>query len=84
MEEISTHYDIFGIILLEDTNGAKMNAIEDQYRVAGAAVINRQILSRWLEGKGKQPVSWDTLVSVLEECGLISLSTVIKNEKSKQ
>ena len=83
IEQISTHYDIFGIILLEDDTGAKMNVIEDQYRGAGASMINRQILTKWLEGSGKTPVNWATLADVLEECGLTEISGYIRREKSK-
>ena len=80
IEQISTHCDI---ILLEDNTGAKMNAIEDQYRGAGASMINRQILTKWLEGSGKTPVSWATLADVLEECGLTEICRYIRREKSK-
>ena len=60
-----------------------MNANEDQYCSAGAPMINRQILTKWLEGSGKKPVSWATLAVVLEQCGLTEICGYIHREKSK-
>ena len=29
-----------------------------------------KVLQEWIAGQGKQPVSWDTLIEVLEDVGL--------------
>ena len=64
---IGTNYYEFGVNLLQDDTGAIMNAIVEQCR-EDATKINRQVLCKWLEGGGKQPVSWATLATELYEC----------------
>ena len=68
---------MFGVLLLNDESGAEVNAIVKEHR-GNAADINFEILSRWIEGKG-QPLSWDTLISVLQSIGLGTLASDIKD-----
>ena len=79
---IGTYYYEFGLNLLQDDTGAKMEAIVKQYQ-KDATDINLQVLSRWLIGEGKQPVTWATLATELELCGLTELAKDIRTEKSK-
>ena len=39
--------------------------------------INVEILQEWLTGRGKQPVTWATLVDVLHDIGLHTLADEI-------
>ena len=64
-EQIGVNYFKFGIFLLEDSNGVIVQALEKQLHF-NAEQINIAILQRWLEGKGVMPVTWSTLVSVLQ------------------
>ena len=82
IEMIGTKYYKFGVSLLQDDTGVKMEAIVEQCR-EDATKINRQVLSRWLRGEGKQPVTWATLATELELCGLNELAKDIRTEKSK-
>lgn len=82
IEMIGTNYFNFGISLLQDDTGAKMDAIVEHCR-EDATKINRQVLRKWLEGGGKQPVSWATLATELELCGLSELAKDIRTVKSK-
>ena len=43
--------------------------------------INEEILRQWLSGKGKQPVTWATLVEVLRDIGLSTLAKDISAVK---
>ena len=43
--------------------------------------INEEILRQWLSGKGKQPVTWATLVEVLCDIGLSALAKDISAVK---
>ena len=79
---IGTYYYDFGVSLLQDDTGAEMEAIVEQCR-EDATKINRQVLSRWLRGEGKQPVTWATLATELELCGLTGLAKDIRTVKSK-
>ena len=79
---IGTNYYDFGVNLLQDDTGAMMNAIIEQCH-EDVTKINRQVLCKWLEGGGKQPVSWATLATELHECGLVELAKNIRAERSK-
>ena len=75
-EQIGTKYFKFGVLLLNDKTGAEVSAIVKEHR-ENAAEINLEILRLWIGGKG-QPLSWDTLISVLQSIGLETLASDIK------
>ena len=79
-QEIGTKYNNFGILLLEDTTGDKVRNIEHKYS-KDAERINTEILRDWIAGKGKQPVSWETLTEVLCAIDLSILAGDIKAVK---
>ena len=61
ISEIGIYYISFGILLLEDNKGKEIFAIEKELQ-KNASDINSRILYLWLNGKGKQPVTWETLI----------------------
>lgn len=77
MQQIGTHYSIFGPLLLDDCTGAATSAIVAQHQ-QNAVLINQEILTQWLQGQGKLPVSWSTLTDVLKDVGLTELSQMIQ------
>ena len=79
-QEISTHSKTFGIFLLEDSNGSRVRNIAEYHR-GHPEKMNIDILEEWVDGKGKQPVTWATLVDVLRDTGLTSLANEIAAEK---
>ena len=81
-QEIGTQYKTFGTILLEDDCGDRVDDIVHEYRER-AERINTEILQEWLTGRGKQPVTWDTLVEVLRDIELSTLAGDISTSKSK-
>ena len=74
-ERIGTSYGKLGPLLLRDDDGAVTQSIRDQYH-HDAAKITQEILQRWIQGKGRQPVQWSTLIDVLKK---IELSPLAKN-----
>ena len=44
--------------------------------------INVEVLQEWVEGRGRQPVTWDTLVDVLCDAQLTELATEIASAKA--
>ena len=66
IEQIGINYLHFGIFLLEDSNGAIVEALENEH-LKNAERINLAILRKWLDGKGEKPVTWSTLVTVLQK-----------------
>ena len=80
-QEIGTKYREFGILLLDDTSGGKVNNLEHKCR-EDAVRINTEILQEWVAGRGKQPVTWETLTEVLRDVELCTLASEIEAVKS--
>ena len=81
IEKIGATYHNFGTLLLEDTDGSIMGALEGEKR-GNAEDINNAVLTRWIRGKGRKPTSWATLATVLGECKLTTLAGVIHSVKA--
>ena len=75
--EIGVHYYTFGVQLLQDSTGSQVSALEKKQRESPVDV-NHQIFALWLQGKGRQPVTWGTLMTVLQGVGLCQLAKDIK------
>ena len=80
--EIGSNYSQFGIFLLNDPHGTKVSNIEDKHR-RDAVQINTEILREWATGRGKNPVTWETLTEVLHNIGLGTLASEIEVVKLK-
>ena len=81
--EISTKYVQFGTFLLDDRNGSRIKIMARKHHY-DAEEINTEILQEWLTGKGKQPVTWATLVEVLHDIELSALAGEIEAVKCPQ
>ena len=82
-EKVGTDYTDFGIFLLEDKDGAKVEQIKSDCREKAAAIV-REILSQWVRGQGRQPVTWKTLIEVLNIIKLTELASSIQTALSSQ
>ena len=82
VQQIGTHYPILGPLLLNDDTGAVISAIVSRYQL-NADAINQEILTQWLQGQGKTPVSWSTLTDLLKEVGLSELSQMIQDSLTR-
>lgn len=80
-QHIGIKYQEFGIILL-DTDYSYIEVLERQY-LRDAVQINSRILQDWLNGKGKQPKTWATLIEVLVSIELSTLANIIKKNIDK-
>ena len=76
-DEIGVNYYSFGVLLLEDKYGNQMSAIEKELRGNAPDIVYRTF-RLWLQGKGRQPVTWATLVAVLQDTGLVKLAKDIE------
>ena len=78
LEEIGARYRNFGMLLLDvvGDNVTDYIAAEKHHNVAE---INREILSRWVNKEGKLPVTWATLIGVLEDIGCAQLAQTIRD-----
>ena len=66
VQQIGVNYSKFGILLLNDSNGTILKALEKQY-CQNADYIVIAIFGKWLEGMGEKPVAWSTLVATLQK-----------------
>ena len=78
--EIATKYVQFGAFLLVDTTGSRIETMAHKHS-NDAERINMEILKEWLTGRGKQPVTWATLVEVLHDVKLSTLACDIEAVK---
>lgn len=76
--QIGTSYTDLGLILLNDDNGAIVKSIISQYQL-NAVDITREIMTRWINGAGIEPVTWRTLTDTLRDIGLTQLASDIDN-----
>ena len=81
-EKIGVSYYEFGILLLEDDDGDQIAAVEKE-QGKSASDINCEVFRLWLKGKVRQPVTWATLVAVLQDIGLAKLARDIEGVKVK-
>ena len=79
IRKIVAHYFMFGVFLLNDDNGTLVRALTSQHHHYDAENITTAILQCWLDGKGKTPVSWATLIGALREIDLDELADQIEN-----
>lgn len=79
-QTIGTKYKKFGIILLNDSDGRTVDTISTNEK-GDAEDINIEILKRWVQGAGRQPATWRTLVQVLKLSGLRALAKEIEDIK---
>ena len=79
-ERIGTRYTSFGILLLEDVTGSRVESLIHKHQ-GDSEQINRMILQEWIAGNGRHPVTWKTLVDVLRDIDLNALAAEIKEMK---
>lgn len=76
-KQIGTKYTDLAVFLLGDDTRMKVKTIAMEHN-QDADKINLEILSNWLQGLGKQPVTWSTLVQVLRDLELKSVANDIE------
>ena len=80
-QEIGVKYREFGLLLLEDHNGARIRALAHKH-MNDANEVNIEIIEEWVAGKGIHPVSWKTLTELLRDIELSTLAEEIEAIKS--
>ena len=83
-QEIGIKYHDLGINLLKDDYGKITESFEDQYKHDSLARKTEAILQMWLQGPGRKPKSWNTLITVLREIQLGVLAKDIEDNLSQE
>ena len=81
MECIGTNYEMLGTLLLNDDTGVITTAIIEEYQ-KNAFKINHKVLQKWIQGQGRQPVTWVTLIEVLRSVNLSQLAGTVEDSLS--
>ena len=76
-QQVGANYSTFGIFLLNDETGSRVNSIEEECRPNTERIV-RKILQEWLEGKGL-PVTWESLIQTLRDIDLSTLAEQISH-----
>ena len=77
LERIGQNYNDFGTFLLQDDDGTKVSAIEAE-RLRNCPSICEDIVKKWLQGQGEQPVTYAVLVQCLRDAKLHTLADDIE------
>ena len=80
-KKIATDYKLFGTQLLKDSDGGEVHIIELKH--GDPVDITVEILKQWLKGKGRMPITWQTLVKCLRDTDLYVLADNIENSLSE-
>ena len=78
-QRVGANYSTFGIFLLNDTVGSQVDCLEEECNKKADKIV-RKILQEWLEGKGLEPVTWETLVKTLRDSDLSVLANEIQQK----
>ena len=76
-KEVGGDYQRFGQFLLRDDTGNICKRISQSN--SDETFINRAILKLWVQGKGKQPAQWMTLLDVLRGIEMTALANRIEH-----
>ena len=74
IQGIGANYYNFGIFLLNDKTGGKVEALKLEHQL-NAEAITRAILSKWLQEGGRE---WSTLVAALRKVNLDTLADQVE------
>ena len=76
VKKIAGSRDIFGILLLEDDDGSIVSGIAASNQSPNE--ITLAIVRHWIQGNGRQPISWDTFIDTVRKAGLVTLADDIR------
>ena len=79
-QRVGANYSTFGIFLLNDTVGSRVKSLE-MGCLGKPDKIVQQILQEWLEGRGLEPVTWETLIKTLRDSDLSALADEVHQKQ---
>lgn len=81
--EMQNDYGNLGGCLLKDDSGSTVKGIETAKK-GDPVLITEEILRQWLNGKGRHPYTWETLVKCLQEAELNVVADYIDGALTKR
>ena len=81
--EIQNDYELLGTLLLEESSGSVVRSIKTAE--CGSPLDSTvAIFHQWLQGKGRQPVTWRTLIECLRDINLNVVAESIEDALSSE
>ena len=84
LTEIQNEHKRFGTLLLKDDSGNIIKGIEKASTNGNPVDITVEILRQWLQGTGRLPVTWQTLVECLRDAKLNVAADYIEGAMSQE
>ena len=81
IESLAPQWKQFGVYLDFDDTGRHLDLIETKHAHKSHCVVAccQDMFTHWLEGNGVQPVTWQTLIELLDHCNKLFLVEQIEN-----
>ena len=80
-QQVGADYTTFGIFLLDDATGSRVDGISTEVGCQGRSDrITTRILQEWVGGRGAA-LTWDTLIKTLRDCELNTLADHVQTSK---
>ena len=73
----SKYYDI-GVFLLNDNNADMVKSLETEHQ-RNADRIMKEVFKSWIDGAGKKPTTWNTIIAVLRNVELGTLADMLQD-----
>ena len=79
-QRVGANYSTFGIILLNDTVGSRVESLKLKC-LGNPEDIAQEILKEWLLGRGLESVTWETLIKTLRDSDLSALADEVHQKQ---
>ena len=77
IQRTGTRYTKLAMYLLDDDNCDIVDSLKEKYRGDPEEIVTA-VYKKWINGTGRKPVTWQTLLDVLREIELNSLAEEIE------
>ena len=78
MDRLSPSWRRFGILLEFDDEGTQVKKIDEKHR-GDPDLCCQAMFQHWLSGNGRKPLSWRTLIELLEDSDQEVLAGEVQN-----
>lgn len=71
-QKVAEFHETFGILLLDDEDGSLVHGLIAPNQTP--CNITLAILRKWIQGEGKKPITWATLIAAIRDAGCATLA----------
>ena len=81
VQQCSSKYYNIGVFLLSDFNAHIVQSLVMEHKNVNEDIM-KAVFKKWIDGTGKTPISWNTLIKVLRQVELGTLADELQNAMS--